>query len=298
MSDILVGTKDGLHKTGSADVRLEGRDVGSLARGADGWWAVVDGHEVWRSKADGPWESVAALDGPRANCVLQTDVALFVGAAESRLFREDGGALQSVDSFDGTAGRDTWHTPWGGPPDVRSMSADPKGDLYVNVHVGGIPRSRDGGETWQPTIEVNADVHQVLFAPGSGRLLAACAPGLAVSDDSGETWRYEAEGVHGRYMRAVAVTGDTVLVTASTGPYTDRAAVYRKPVGDGGAFEKCAAGLPEWFSDNVDTYCLAADESVAAFGTSDGVVYVSEDGGLTWDIAAEGLPGIRCLALG
>jgi RND family efflux transporter MFP subunit len=31
----------------------------------------------------------------------------------------------------------------------------------VNVHVGGIPRSVDSGATWAPTIDVDADVHEV-----------------------------------------------------------------------------------------------------------------------------------------
>ena len=160
MSDILVGTKDGLHTAGGTQVWLEGRDVSSLAIGADGWWAVVDEHEIWRTEGDGPWENVAGLDRLRANCVLPTDAGLLVGAAESWLFRRDSGSLQAVDSFDETAGRDTWHTPWGGGrPTSARFPADPKGDLYVNVHIGAIPRSTDGGETWQPTIEVNADVH-------------------------------------------------------------------------------------------------------------------------------------------
>jgi hypothetical protein len=52
----------------------------------------------------------------------------------------------------------------------------------------------------------------------------------------------------------------------------------------GGGFERCRSGLPEWFEDNIDTYCLDAlnDGSYAAFGTTDGRVCGSEDGGLTW----------------
>ena len=47
---------------------------------------------------------------------------------------------------------------------------------------------------------------------------------------------------------------------------------------------RCRSGLPEWFDENIDTDCLDAlnDGSYAAFGTADGRVYGSDDGGLRW----------------
>ncbi|MGH2691291.1 MAG: WD40/YVTN/BNR-like repeat-containing protein, partial [Actinomycetota bacterium] len=127
-------------------------------------------------------------------------------------------------------------------------------------------------------------------------VLAACAPGLAVSADGGESWRLDAEGLHGRYCRAVAATPDTVLVSASTGPFTKQAAVYRKPLRSTGAFEKCGDDLPEWFGSNVDSHCLITDGRRVALGTGEGDVWVSEDLGASWDLAAKGLPGVTCLA--
>ena len=129
------------------------------------------------------------------------------------------------------------------------MSTDPDGAIYANVHVGGVLRSRDRGRSWQPTIDIHADVHQVDFDSGSGLLLAASLGGLAVSEDRGESWAFNTKGLHASYCRAVAVTGETVLVTASTGPFTNRAALYRIPLPADKAFEKCDAGLPKWFSE-------------------------------------------------
>ena len=299
MQHIIVGTADGLHKVGNGRaVELDGRDVTALAKGDSEWWAVVDGHQVWRAHGDGEWAELGSVGPLRANCLLPTSDGLFVGTSESHLYKLNGETLERVDAFDRVEDRDAWHTPWGGPPDVRSMSAGPDGAVYANVHVGGIPRSADGGASWQPTIEIGSDVHQVQFDAGSGLLLAACARGLAVSDDGGRSWRFDRKGAHGSYMRAVAVAGDTVIATASSGPYTDRGAVYRRPVDSDGAFEKCEAGLPEWFPGNVDTYCVAASDSLAALGASDGSVYTSSDQGATWSLAAEGLPQVRCVALG
>ena len=100
-----------------------------------------------------------------------------------------------------------------------------------------------------------------------------------MSDDNGDTWEFHRSGLHATYARAVTVAGDTVLVSASTGPRTSRAAVYRKNVRDEGPFERCTEGLPEWIVNNVDTACLAASGSRVAFGTHDGSVFASDDRG-------------------
>ena len=296
---ILIGTSDGLHELdGDQGTGLGGHEVGWLARDESGWWAVVDHHEVWSSHRAGEWRPAASLSGLRANCVLSTAEGPLVGTSEAHVYSLRGDALEPVRSFDETSERETWYTPWGGPPDVRSMSADPSGAVYANVHVGGVVRSADGGETWEPTVDIHSDVHQVLFDSGSGLVLAASARGLGISDDDGRSWRFDTGGLHANYLRAVTVAGGIVLVSASTGPSTDRAAVYRRRVGDTGPFDRCTEGLPEWFSENVDTACLAASGSRVALGTSDGSVYTSDDAGASWTLAAGGLRPVRCVALG
>src|SRR5437588_12608 len=140
----------------------------------------------------------------------------------------------------------------------------------------GRSRKDAGGDSWRPTIDFHADVHQVQTAlDRPGLVLAAAARGLAVSADSGATWSIEREGLHAAYGRAVAVAGETVLLTASTGPYTDRAAVYRRPLDGSAPFAKCEGGLPEWFAHNIDSGCLAAAGDGVAFGTDEGEVFLS-----------------------
>ena len=295
--NILVGTADGLHVVGSeSPVQIAGQEVKSLAGGGSAWWAIVGDREVWRSSDGGGWMQVASLEGLRANCVLPTEAGPYIGTSEARIYAIRDEAAVPVHSFDETRGREDWHTPWGGPPDVRSMSEDPSGTVFVNVHVGGIVRSADGRRSWEPTLDIHSDVHQVLFDRGSGLLLAATARGLAVSADSGDTWRFDTEGLHAPYLRAVAIAAGTVLLTASTGPRTDRGAIYSRPLNSEGAFQQCRQGLPEWFADNVDTFCLAASGTSAAIGTSVGSVYQSEDEGESWTSVAEGLPPVRCVA--
>ena len=104
------------------------------------------------------------------------------------------------------------------------------------------------------------------------------------------------DGLHARYCRGVAVCGDNVLLTASTGPGGHRSAIYRGIL-TAGSFERCTAGLPEWFDDNIDSLCLYAlrEGSVAAFGTADGEVFASIDQGETWETVASGLPRVNCV---
>ena len=297
-STIMVGTSDGLHRIGpEPEVFLKTHTVTWIAQVGARWWAILDGRELWCSENQDAWAQITSIGSLRANCVLPYGGGVLVGASDSHLHRLSDNVLEPVESFDEAPGRDSWFTPWGGPPDVRSMSTDPNGALYVNVHVGGVLRSADGGESWEPTIEIGSDVHQVFFDPSSGLLLAASSWGLGVSDDDGDTWEFHRSGLHATYARAVTVAGDKVLVSASTGPRTRQAAVYRKRVRDKGPFERCTEGLPEWIVNNVDTACLAASGSEVAFGTHDGSVFASDDQGNSWELVAEGLPPVRCVAL-
>jgi hypothetical protein len=300
--ELLVGTDNGLYRLGVGQgVELEGHAITALARAGDDLWAIVDGQALWRRQGDGPWQEAAPSPGWRLHCLLPSSAGLLVGSAEAHLLRLEDGGLALVQPFEEVEGRGAWFTPWGGPPDTRSLAQDAQGNIYVNVHVGGIVRSRDEGRSWHPTIDINADVHQVVVHQGwRGLVVAPCARGLAVSTDGGDSWQVLTEGLHGRYMRAAAVAEDVAIASASLGPYRggdQRAALYRLPLEASDRLERCREGLPEWFGDNIDTYCLAARGASVAFGTSQGEVYLSEDKGLHWQKAVQGLPPVHCLLM-
>ena len=292
MAHVLIAARDGLHELearGTIAVEHAGRDVTHITSGGGERWAILDGSEIWRT-TEGEWRHVGDLGDARATCLADT-WEMLAGASEARLFRVTDVGAGPIDAFDRAEGRSTWYTPWGGPPDTRSIS-EWDDDVYVNVHVGGILRTDDRGASWTPTIDIDADVHQVTTA--EGMVLAACAGGLATSLDRGATWTFRTDGLEAPYSRAVAVCGEAVLVSASNGPRGGHAAVYRGDL-KGGGFERCRDGLPESFDDNVDSYCLDAppDGSFAAFGTSDGLVFGSEDAGSSWTELASGLPPVR-----
>jgi photosystem II stability/assembly factor-like uncharacterized protein len=149
-----------------------------------------------------------------------------------------------------------------------------------------------------PTIDLENDVHQVLSHPTRREVvLVASAEGFGVSRDGGDTWQLATTGLHAHYLRAVTVAGDYVLISASTGPSGRRSAIYRRSLDGGTRFERCEAGLPKWFDDNIDTACLTANDSLAVFGTSDGGVFKSTDAGATWGLATKGLPSVSCILI-
>lgn len=288
-----MATTGGLHDLDGL-AGLQDRSLVALAGGAEVAWALDREGTILRSD-DGRWEAAGTLADPRPRCLLPHEDGLLIGTAEAHLFRLRRDVVEPVEAFDEVTGRDRWFTPWGGPPDTRSLAADAAGTVYANVHVGGIVRSTPEGG-WRPTIDIETDVHQVIAHPDrAGLVLAAAAFGLARSDDGGETWAINDEGLHAPYSRAVAVADDTVLVTASTGPSTRQAAVYSRPLDGSGPFERCAGGLPEWFPSNIDTHTLVADGPRIAFGTAEGQVWTSADKGRTWDLALDGLPRVTAV---
>ena len=186
---------------------IEGHDVRTVA--PEAWsrlWAIVDGREIWHTGDEGQWALVASVDDVQgaahleALCLADTRAnevgGILVGTSRARLLRVRADhSVEVVAGFDTAPGRDAWYTPWGAPADTRTISEDSTA-VFVNVHVGGVLRSRDEGTTWQPTIDVHADVHRVVT--GGGRVYAAGAMGLSVSEDGGDTWRLATSGLHAR----------------------------------------------------------------------------------------------------
>jgi hypothetical protein len=296
--DVWVGTKQGLYRFGEEkELPLPGRAVSSLTRAQGHWWAILEEHEIARSPDGQTWERLAQLEDLRANCLLPLDGRVFIGTSEAHLYLLEKSQLRRLETFEAVPGRESWFTPWGGPPDVRSISSDPEGRLYVNVHVGGVLRADADRQAWTPTIDPHADVHEVAFDASSERLLAACARGLAVSEDHGASWRFDNQGLHGAYCRAVTVANDVLLLSASTGAHTNHAAIYHRSVSEEGSFERARRGLPERFPDNINTSCLHAKGDAVAFGTEKGQVFLSLDQGASWSQVEEGLPPVRCLTI-
>jgi len=207
--------------------------------GRGGALAIVGRHSLRRRAPSGEWATVATSEFELSCCMTVRDT-IYVGTDDARMLRlsHGGGVLDPIDGFDSVAGRDAWFAGSAivngqrlGPPlGIRSVAANSNGSiLFANVHVGGIPRSMDGGRTWQPTIDINSDVHEVRAHQADPDIVvAASAIGLCISHDAGATWTIERDGLHAPYCSAVAFSGDDILVSASTDHFATQGRIYRR----------------------------------------------------------------------
>lgn len=285
---LLIGTATGLLRLGEPEPLFGGTRVNHVARAEDGWWAV-DG----KARVHNDGAVVATMpEGITPLCIQPTRETIWIGANQARLFGFEDGVVAEDEFFADAPGRDTWYTPWGAPADVRSMTLDADHTLYVNVHVGGVLRYDNTGVI--PTLEVGADAHQVAAHPTrQGAVFAATAYGLAQTTN-GHDYQTRSSGLHASYCRAVAVSEDMVIVSASTGPSTTRGRLYRTGLWEGD-FEPLGSGLPDWFDDNVDSHCVLATDGDLYVGFGD-TIWQSDDAGDTWQEIAGQLPRITCLA--
>ena len=269
--------------------------------GRGGAFAIVGGNSLRRRAPSGEWATVTTSEFELSCCMAVRDT-IYVGTDDARMLRlsDRGAVLEPIDGFDNVAGRDAWFAGSAivngqrvGPPlGIRSVTANSNGSiLFANVHVGGIPRSMDGGKSWRPTIDINSDVHEVCAHPANPDIVvAASAIGLCISRDAGATWTIERDGLHASYCSAIAFSGDDILVSASTDHFAAQGRIYRRPImpdGDIGAVE---GGMPTWTEGIVDTGCIAANGSSIAVADRAGSLYGSDDFGRAWSRRFNGLP--------
>lgn len=269
---------------------------------AGGAFAAVDGHHLFQRKAHGDWTRIATSEYV-LSVTYAVNGCVYVGTDDARvLVLDEGNRLNQIDSFNSIEGRDSWLAGTfivdgkevGPPLGVRSLSGATNGCVFANVHVGGIPRSSDAGETWSPTIDVNLDAHEVRVSPtNSDLIVAATAAGLCISRDGGDSWSVHTEGLHAPYCSAVALSGDNIFVAASENHFSSEGAIYRRSIEQGSErMESVGSGLPNWLGGIADTSCIASCENHMALVSANGDVYVSIDMGLNWNKRVEALKGV------
>jgi len=193
------------------------RGKGSLARSSDGgrsWHDITPRN----ARDEEVWAVAAAPD---------ISGQLFVGTSHARIFRSDDGGrgFHECSAFLKLPGRDRWSFPR--PPHiphVRSIAFDPRQPdwLYVGVEEGGVFRSRDRGETFEPANHnIYPDIHCVAVDPDdSNRLYATTGHGLYLSSNAGASWRY-VKGLRRSYtipILAGASDGGSIYTAAAAGP--------------------------------------------------------------------------------
>jgi hypothetical protein len=291
----------------SGDGRARSQEIanepvrGLAPDGRGGALAIVGKHSLRRRAPGGGWSTIATSELDLSCCMAVRDT-IYAGTDNARMLRLDPGSvmLDPIVGFDSVAGRDTWFAGSAiingqrvGPPlGIRSVSANSNsGVLFANVHVGGIPRSTDGGKIWQPTIDIQSDVHEVrAHETDPDLVVAASAVGLCISRDAGATWTIECNGLHATHCSAVAFSGDDIVVSAATDPFTPEGKIYRRPIRPDGNLVAIEDGLPAWTKGSADTSCIATSGSTIVFVDRGGTLYLSTDFGRAWSRSSIELP--------
>lgn len=189
------------------------RGKASLARSSDGGrsWRDITPRNA---RDEEVWALAAAPD---------VSGQVFIGTSHARLFRSDdaGRTFHECSSFLKLPGRERWSFP---PPPhiphIRSIAFDPSrpDTMYVGVEEGGIYRSRDRGESFEPANHnIYPDIHCVMVDPDdSQRLYATTGRGLYVSPNAGASWR-PVKGLSRSYTIPIVVRHghDAVVYTAA-----------------------------------------------------------------------------------
>ncbi len=199
-----------------------------------------------------------------------------------------------------------------GAPKVTNIIVDPRDHqtMWVGVEIDGVYRSRDGGDHWThlPALgdkELNQDIHGLALSPGSKttKLLVTTPDGIWTSTNEGESWSLHgfprfAERDTISYCRGVALKPDNPdVIFVGNGDFIPgkRGAIQRTTDG-GQTWTRCE--LP--VEPNSVIYWLATHPSnpdVVVANSLHGYVYVSTDGGESWQKNRREFGEIRALAL-
>jgi photosystem II stability/assembly factor-like uncharacterized protein len=232
--------------------------------------------------------------------------------------RDRGLSWAPVGSLNKHPSRETWQPAKGGLA-LHSIYVDPLDArrMYAAVSAGGVYRSEDAGDSWEPVNNgVRADylavqrpeaghcVHRLVLHPARpSRLYQQSHTGTYRTDDGADSWIEITEGLPSDFGYAVATDPkdpDTVFAIPEESSHMRTTVggaltVYRSRNG-GGDWEPLTGGLPQEnayvtiLREAIDTDPL--DPTGVYFGTSSGHLFGSRDAGDSWEVIAGFLPRI------
>ena len=216
--------------------------------------------------------------------------------------------------------RSQW-MPGGGGLCLHTILPDPSNSqrLFVAISTGGVYRTDDGGENWQPRNQgVRAQflppdqqypewgqcVHKIAFHPSNPkRMFLQNHWGLYRSEDGGDSWSDVAKGVPSDFGFAMEVDPNDpasfFIVPLESDEFRctseGKLRVYRTNP-DGNSWIALSNGLPQ--ENALETVLrdgLAADDLKPTglyFGTRSGKLFGSRDAGESWNALMESLPPV------
>ena len=285
---------------------------------AGGTWHSLDGtphHDTGtgRTGLKAIWYLTASPDGRR----------LYAGIDPAGLFTSDDGghSWAPVRSLNEHPSRDTWEPAKGGFS-LHSIYVNPSdpGNIVCGISAGGVYRTTDGGQSWEPANhgvraenlpnrfpESGQNVHRLVMHPARPqRLYRQCYNGTYRSDDGARSWTEITEGLPGDFGYAIAThpaEPDTVFQIPESGAHLRTVVDGRLRVfvsrDAGVSWQSRSSGLPgenAWITvlrEAMDTDGL--EPCGLYFGTSGGHVFASPDTAGHWTPLAGYLPRVLCV---
>jgi len=283
--------------------------------GREGGWglgsrAYLAAYEagVYRTNDGGlTWQHLPSYPSAYAHSVLVHPAdaqTVYVGSEPAALFcSHDGGETwEESTGFRAVPESSQWsfhsETRYSHVRELRMAPHDPD-VLYAGIEVGGVVRSRDGGQTWQQLHGTHPDIHLVsLSLAQPDRVYAATARGPYRSDDEGNTWELINNGLQRPYTLHISAApddADLVLVSVSTNSRRQNPQLYRST--DGGRQWQQIESVG---SDDDMVVAIDWDPSAPGrvyVGTDQGRIYCSNDHGQSWERLGISFPTIAVGAL-
>lgn len=259
------------------------------------------GSGLWRSDdAGGRWEPVGSgISHGEITAVAVSPAergVVYAGTEPSAVFRSENGgetwselsglrALPSAEYWSFPPRPDTHHVRW--------IETDPTvaGRVFVAIEAGALVRTLDGGRTWLDRVRGGPiDTHSAAtHTMATGRVYSAAGDGYFESENAGESWTRQVDGLRHRYLVGVAVDpGDpnTLVVSAASGPfvaYSPRRAeayIYRKSARR--TFQPAMEGLPDGHGTIASRLATNPREPAVIYAANNHGVFHTRDAGQTW----------------
>ncbi len=249
-----------------------------------------------------------SLNGGSTWTAVNTGLTLFSGTRTSAITVDPHdpmtvyvGLSTLPNLFKSTDGGTTWSaaTSGLGSGEVSAIVVDPvvidppaPAPVYASANGFGVAKSLDGGATWSDASSGLEDglcdvscILDLVIDPSQSNVLYAAAPVLSdvyKTTDSGASWTPTSAGITAETLALDPQSPQTLFVAASLGG-------LKKTVDGGGVWTSLdgSGGLPANASYRAITLNPAATHTV--FVDGDDLMYRSDDGGLSWSLAEEGL---------
>lgn len=286
-------------------IQFQEKHICALACGANHCAIALKDGTIWMISHVGSRQMCRRMEEPIESLLILNEdpLKLLVGTEGAHLYSVEENDIIRISAFEALECRDSWHTPWGGPPSVRTLALTTDGWIYADIHVGSIIRSSDRGRTWQPvTDQLDEDVHQVATCRSAPDCVYAnTAQGVYISDDRGQSWQHRAKDLDNRYGRAIAVAPnnpDLLLATVSDGPHGDNVhgRLYRSE-DRGRSWRHVKEGFPDSVAENINTCHVVFDSFGSAWAIVGRKLYLATEAATVWKEFWEAPSPLRNLAV-